>query len=1038
MKVYKTLENGIKIVEYEECYAAGLAEMWNRSAEFWGGGSDLATEQAQIDFFRTGSYYNVYVALDGNEVAGLCSLARYYKDADALYIHVLNVRPDYQSKKLGKALVLLCVERTMEVGFPRLELHTWPGNVKAVPLYKKCGFMWEDNSETTHLSNFIPTVLAQDLLKPFFAKADWYADSARSLEIIPDGMFDADFEFFTYKWAKEGEWLEVTFEKSGRRICRVETDDYTVELGAENHQLAYGFDYKAKLIVKNKSGKPLGVKIRSINDGVIEWDFECADTVKDEAEYISAFRVNKPAHKQDPFRKHPCLLANVTVNGLELEMGAGIEAKAPLTAAFDAECGLAIPGKRFDAFITVKSALLSAAGIQFTLPQNDYIRFDYSDKTVETCALGKASVKLTAEVLKTGHVTLGIPCAITLENGQAAQFTMPTDIISKGLSGRFAYDNEDAYGLVNGLFELYTLKDSNRTEVKYLLGNESMTQIEFLPCKLGKPYDDEFNLAVPIDVKTYETGADIAMELSYRSEKQAGIMMTMIYTLSAGGVVTRVNRLENEGNAPKAVFLSEIVCAGVDHNAVYRYGGRTVMSSDAGDQGIAAADPGLFEENWLFENDPALPVGTCWSPELKPVFKWNDVVELEHKFGDIQPGKVFETPPVICSIGGFRDYMSFRDFARGVYSARTEPAEDLLELNVNGRNPFICGDEFTAALLNNRNMSYEGKVEIVPAHDGFFEPCVQINPKDERVAENNFTVRPDKTRLNGGIGVVNARMSFPSYLSERRQAVFFPGGGIKTIKNDGVLSVSNGLLTFKSDPNHYAGLFSLQDSYGTEWLMSKYPKLEPYSWWNPFVGGMYVVFNKMNCMAALKEKMSAEFTAVTDCFGNNWQGIKTRVDVVNHKEYKGLVYEQFYLTLPGVPVLCAFTRFANSTGGYLKLEAYEVFFPAFGSGFGEREAEIKHKGKQRRFMLGGNDFRTNDVQFIKLSAENSKLHYVPNLADRRTWCYSGNSINSSEFTRDISLRLENGGELLTAPMFHILTDKDLSAPELAALERITF
>ena len=36
MKLYTTLVNGVKIIEYEECYAASLADMWNRSRDSWG------------------------------------------------------------------------------------------------------------------------------------------------------------------------------------------------------------------------------------------------------------------------------------------------------------------------------------------------------------------------------------------------------------------------------------------------------------------------------------------------------------------------------------------------------------------------------------------------------------------------------------------------------------------------------------------------------------------------------------------------------------------------------------------------------------------------------------------------------------------------------------------------------------------------------------------------------------------------------------------------------------------------------------------
>jgi RimJ/RimL family protein N-acetyltransferase len=136
MKIYKTMDSGVKIVEYDNALAAAVADMWNKSGDGWGGDNSIMTaEQAAADY-SNGSYFNVFVAIDGvtNEAVGLCSFDRYYKDADTAYVHVLNVRPDYHGKKVGKALVLACVNRTIELGYPRVDIHTWAGNTKAVPL----------------------------------------------------------------------------------------------------------------------------------------------------------------------------------------------------------------------------------------------------------------------------------------------------------------------------------------------------------------------------------------------------------------------------------------------------------------------------------------------------------------------------------------------------------------------------------------------------------------------------------------------------------------------------------------------------------------------------------------------------------------------------------------------------------------------------------------------------------------------------------------------------------------------------------------
>ena len=163
-----------KIVEYEPSHAAGLAEMWSRSGDSWGGYSVEFTEESiQRDMERS-VHVGCFLAVAGEEVVGYCKVGTWAEEEGSLYVDTLNVRPDFHGKKIGKALMLKAVERTIELGWPRLDLDTWPGNTKAVPLYKKTGFFWEEREGDVYLVNFIPEVLANELVKDRFQTIDWY------------------------------------------------------------------------------------------------------------------------------------------------------------------------------------------------------------------------------------------------------------------------------------------------------------------------------------------------------------------------------------------------------------------------------------------------------------------------------------------------------------------------------------------------------------------------------------------------------------------------------------------------------------------------------------------------------------------------------------------------------------------------------------------------------------------------------------------------------------------------------------------------
>ena len=84
----------IKIVEYQRKYAKSIAKMWNLSGEGWGGDTTIETEESVIADNENSDHINTWLALDGEEVVGLCGFSEYREDEGASYIPILNVRPD--------------------------------------------------------------------------------------------------------------------------------------------------------------------------------------------------------------------------------------------------------------------------------------------------------------------------------------------------------------------------------------------------------------------------------------------------------------------------------------------------------------------------------------------------------------------------------------------------------------------------------------------------------------------------------------------------------------------------------------------------------------------------------------------------------------------------------------------------------------------------------------------------------------------------------------------------------------------------------
>jgi len=1039
MKVYETLESGIKIVEYEPSLAASIAEMWNLSSDDWGGSSSLKTASQIISEHETASHFNVFIALDGDTAVGYCSFGRYYYDSGTMYIPLLGVRTDYKNKKIGKALVLRCVQRTIELGYPRLDLYTWSGNTAAVPLYKKCGFLWEDRPNSTHLANFMPTILTAPIFAEFFAKADWYADSTREIEIAPDGIEVNNFELFGYSWVKDGENLAVGFERTGRQMRMIETNDYKIELVAQNHELAFGTDYNCTFVIENKTGKELNIKITGREDKNIKLDYALDTQVTGKQEFHTTFYVGETNEVQDAWKIHPCLLADVEINGQSVTFGMGIEAKFPLVVELQRECVVDQVGMTVKTFIDLSSALLEDGEVAIHVPESSLLKIAESNIfTTKISARGKASISTTATTLAIGFEALELDCTATLKSGKTLTFTAPLHIFTKDITHAYSGENLQKYTMCNGPWWLNFSKDDNEVHIKNIL-NSGYSCGELLPPKFGKPYDDEFNLLKP-SVKMYQQDTAMVLEAEFASEKFPGMVVTQVYTLFATGVISRKNRVQNRSDKNQHVMLWDGHWFELGDKTTFSYNGQVMQNCDMSNSdsiihGLGSLNPDNFDENWVFEASPTNPRGYCWPMDHKPSFKWGSFVSFEIDPGALAPGQVFETQPVVYAYGIFADYNSFRNYARQIFDKEPMIPSNNVDIMVNGYNPFVAAQDIKLEVINNREQILAG--DIVVNSGG--QTLSQTNPEEEQVERNTFNFQPS---LAQNIDLATVRLNTAGYDKTYNKALFFPKGNITRSQDGTVYSISNGAIHFKVDPAYGNVCYSLTDAKNQEWLLNKYPNHEPYSWFNPFLGGIRVGPYDMNNVTILKEKITADFAEVCDNFGNLWQGICVTLDVNEFDKFKGAVYKTYYMTLPGLPVLCTFFRFENGTGQYK--DNWVVMGAYFNPDDNFKNVFVETMDKNHRAYrvhMGTESF--DDINFqntavIKSAREEQLYTFHGNKNNTRLNYFWGNNKIPVTGGTEMQVCAAHGETFTSSPLFLIITDKNLPLDALDDLERVKF
>ena len=1050
MTIYETLPSGIKIVEYEPSLAAGIADMWNVSAEDWGGGRGNKTADQVISDLSGAANLNLYIAMDGDLVVGYCSLKRDYHDANTLYIQLLGVRAGYKNKKIGKALVLSCVNRTRALGYAQINLHTWSGNTAAVPLYKKCGFLWEDRSSGVHLVNFIPTVLP--LFPDFFSAVDWYADAVRALDIAPDGKKTGDFELLTYAWEKGSQSLSAAFERTGRRICLVETPDYKITLTAQGHALAYGLDYPCAFTVENKSGKDLHLTIHGQNDGNIAFDYHVDTAVAPGVcEFNGTFYVGEIDKPQDSNKRHPCVLAKVVINGQTIPFGLGIEAKFPLTLNLHREVKVDQVGLRCEAYLGIESALPQDAAITLEILENRLIAMGQTTFTANIPPKGKVSLPTTANTLALGAETLNIPCKAVFADGNEKPFTVPLTLTVRGLTGNFSYENMWGWNMVNGPWQVTLRKGANEANIHHMTWGYYSS---FLPPKFGTAnpgagsnappsFDEEFNLIAPT-VTMYSQDNFMVMEAEYVSEKFAGMVVTQVFTLCASGILTRRNRVENRGAATNIALLDTgHVSLGL--RTLFGYNGQMMRNQappnpGPGFWGTGGITQEKFDENWIFEDGLNGKTGYAWAQEYRPKINYEEIA-FEFDLDGLAPGQTYETKPVLYTYGVFSNYNDFRNYARGTFRREIPVPDNAVDVRLNHYNPFATGPEVTLDIVNNREWVFAG--ELVVSGDGWRPPLSQTNPQEERVPVNTF--RLPTAHAHSFMENIHIDMHMSYYDSACDRTLFFPKGEV-TFAQDGTAHIcANGSITFKADPAYSHGCYSLTDGEGQEWLLSRYPNHEAFTWWNPFLGGITTITpGHLNAGAILKEERSACFAERRDNHGNLWQGICTTLSIQADEARRGMVVRSYYLTLPGLPLLCCFYELENGSGAFATPHMGISMFFNFGDGPGDVLLDVTRpdRGENRlRLGLEGQGGTFDNVAVVR-NPRATHLYAVRGISPGA----GGGTYNFYQSANNFPLELEfstetyaqSGGVFTAPPAFILLTEKDLPTGALTDFERIRF
>ncbi|WP_456274586.1 GNAT family N-acetyltransferase [Bacillus sp. AK031] len=1025
----KTTAEQVKIVEYHEGLAKGVAKMWNESRENWGADATVTTEQDVKEKEANSVNLHLFLAMAGEEVVGYCGLSQYREDEGALYIPLLNVHPDYQGLKIGKQLVLKALEKTIELKWPRLDLFTWAGNTKAVPLYKKCGFFWEEKDDSTHLMNFIPLVMQIDLLKPFFRKHDWYTTSQREIKIEPDGIKSNEHTCFEYKWEAGDEFVRVQIERTGRGIRLIETQDFLIEMNLADFKLLEKQEHSVTYRVVNRTEQPLNVYLSGESSDIVSQDL--VKTVMVEEEWSGHFpaTVSLPEREPSPWKTHPVISANVKMDGFHIPLKMGVFPKQAGKISLRSTKKNWRAGQNGLVHLDIESQLEEDSTFTIYLPKSDVAEWERSEVKAEMNAKQRISFPIPVKLVKNGFLTEEAVVVVERPNQKALTFKTTLSLAFPGFGSKFGGETEEHWYCYNGAYYVQVEKRNHHVTVGSIHSSgEAMT---FFAPKLGKPFSEEFSKKEASNVEFIPLVEKMVMKTTLESDAYSSLSVNTYLIMYGDGYIEMKHEIINTGNQVKEdIYLLQPVFSQFRGAAIPQKGGVVMVGTEAIVPFMDYISDKDISENWMFiSGSNGEKTGLSW-PEESVGRKDEWRFGVEYKVNSIQPHEEICLGPIGIGVNTAAKWQNWRDFVLG------EDLPDLKEAPLYALES--AGGDFVSSA--GETVEYSFRSMLTPYVHG------SLKLKNEGEIFERFTEKEDgSNRINlqvehtsPGIKRITGSFSSSGQKADLEALQLVKGKhSVRVSEIDGNWTVDNGVISFSASSAYYPGVYSLKYD-GKETLHHQYPEAGPRAWWNPWGGGIRYFFHNVSPYSMLKEETKVEKVSRIDQNGHEWTGLCLTTEIKEHESMKGVTLKQYALTLPEVPVLAFYGEVHQRSGRtfHQELVDLEAFFKP-GKELSSSYVTIPSEGVFQRYYAGVEEFMLGDSPYVTVGSDekDEKITLIHPASKKLSEVYMNQEVFVAASIQEWSA---SSGETFTIKPTILLIGEEEFTDSIFPLKGITF
>jgi ribosomal protein S18 acetylase RimI-like enzyme len=997
---------GARIVEFEPRLAASIADMWNASDEGWNGESWNMTEQSVINEETNAEHIGLYLVIDERDnVMGYCKLEEYY-DKKAVYIPLLNVVPKHWNKKYGKALILKALNDSIKSGYERLDLHSWSGNNKAVPLYKKIGFRWQTNNSAMYMQNYLPFLMNLKIIQPYFEKMDWYDDCICELALEPDSIMENNFELLHYCWKKDEIFLEADFDADAKGLKYLKCNEFSVKLKADDRKVFFG-KRQIFLEIVNNSVQPLECDILLKGEAAIEAGEQKHISILDRS--LESFDIEVSDDIMPKSGENPAVLVELKINGLPLPLKMSLKPMAPVSVSLRLDYKRIFRPGKMKLFLQLKNNLKENVRLNtelINLPQIDLLC-----KRVEA--------KLSAEETKV--ITLDAVLKKGCYYDQKIKVQMNTDkeIISyiqklklqiPDLETTFHGEAKKFWFIQKGSIKLLCFKENTQCPIYLEAGNKDFWYFMRAP-RLSEPYEREFSNVSPENVSFRQTEESTEMKIIYKSRNKQ-ILASHIFILQKDNILLHNWEIENIGAEKIQIPHLETCFDSAATHAVYD--GR-LLEMECSEKNrywrklpIVNISPG-----WMFFDKDGFTAAISW--DCKRILKfgewWQRVI---YELGDLMPARKINIQGESIALNHFS---SWQDFYTWFYNSSEFPnLTRLRDLVINDNNPF-CDPEIYLT---------------------YYDRTGSVSEKTLRVIADNQIVLTDKFAANSWQAKICRKNKIKLEIEEEAQIYSFEKFTFQNfpenlnvterMENNEIISLmqSNKLLV-KTCPSFNPGIFSLNHQ-GLELLSSSFPKAYTRGWDNHWFGGISTKPRRISQTLLANQKYTLNSVTRLDMFDNKWQGFSYSVKYdENIPELHNITICYNYLISPSQDVIAIFNEVIASDGAFVN------YVRAYSSIFLNEETPLKIHCDKKILKLSEGNASSDNLNFAAIEFGNSNnylyLYAKGKFLSASIYC----KMAMMSFDHYIT-GIEPDAIKASQPLFLVIADQLLSEENLKALD----